>query len=105
MRIEDMTPEMIEQAKKCDTAEERLAFIRDNGIELDDEQLLGISGGVGGDPYAYTGDICPENKDRGGHKWKSTGRTRPGSILGDLWPDYEMKCQYCGKLDWDWFKH
>ena len=25
MRIEDMTPEMIEQAKKCETAEERRA--------------------------------------------------------------------------------
>ena len=32
MRIEDMTQEMIEQAKKCDTAEERAAFLEENHI-------------------------------------------------------------------------
>ena len=48
MRLEDMTPKMIEQAKGCETDEERLAFIQENGIELTDEQLEGISGGSKG---------------------------------------------------------
>ena len=34
MRLEDMTPEMVEKAKGCETPEERMAFIRENGIEL-----------------------------------------------------------------------
>jgi hypothetical protein len=102
MRFEDLTPEQIEKAKKCETHEERLAFIKENGIELTDEQLEDIAGGAGAleDRGAH---ICPKNK--WGHKWKSTGRTRPGAIWGDVWPDYEMKCVACGKLDWDWFKH
>ena len=45
MRIENMTPEQIEQAKKCETPEERLAFVKENGIELTDEQLDAMSGG------------------------------------------------------------
>jgi hypothetical protein len=45
MRLEDMTPEMVEEAKKCETPEERLAFIRENGVELTDEQMEGIAGG------------------------------------------------------------
>ena len=46
MRFEDMTPEMIEKIRGCETDEERMAFIEENGIELDDEQLDGIAGGV-----------------------------------------------------------
>ena len=44
MRIEDMTPEMIGQAKTCETPEERMAFIEENGIELTDEQLESVAG-------------------------------------------------------------
>ena len=101
MRLEDMTPEMVEQAKGCETPEERMAFIRENGVELTNEQLEGIAGGFQiEDRGAHN---CPKNK--WGHKWKSTGRTRPGLIWRNIWPDYECKCVYCGKLDWDWGKH
>ena len=34
MRFEDMTPEMVEETKKCETDAERLAFAAKNGIEL-----------------------------------------------------------------------
>jgi hypothetical protein len=46
MRIEDMTPEMIEKIRGCETDEGRRAVLEENGIELDDEQLDGIAGGV-----------------------------------------------------------
>lgn len=45
MRLDNLPTELIEKAKRCDTAEERRAFIEDNGIELTDEQLEGIAGG------------------------------------------------------------
>ena len=58
MRIEDMTPEMIEKIRGCETDEERMAFIEENGIELDDEQLDGIAGGVYGNlPVPSTKDL------------------------------------------------
>ena len=100
MRFEDMTPEMVEEAKKRETPEERLAFIQENGIELTDEQLGGIAGGRKfGDSSQSE---CPNNKD--GHTWVPTGRTRPGKIWGDIWPDYEKRCKYCGAVDWKWSK-
>lgn len=45
MRFEDLTPEKIEQAKECKTADERLAFVKENGIELTGEQLDVLAGG------------------------------------------------------------
>ena len=41
----NLTDEQIESAKKLETAEELLAFAKDEGIEISDEQLEGISGG------------------------------------------------------------
>ena len=100
MRFEDMTPEMVERAKGCETAEERTAFIRENGIELTDEQLEGIAGGK---KFGESSSSqCPNNKD--GHSWVPTGRTRPGKIWGDIWPDYEKRCRHCGEVDWKWRK-
>lgn len=45
MKPEELTPELIEQAKQCTTRGERLAFLHDNAIELTDEQLTTINGG------------------------------------------------------------
>ena len=58
MRIEDMTPEMIEKIRGCETDEGRRAVLEENGIELDDEQLDGIAGGVYGNlPVPSTKDL------------------------------------------------
>ena len=37
MKFEELSPEQIERAKKCETLEERMAFIADEGIELTSE--------------------------------------------------------------------
>ena len=29
----------------------------------------------------------------------------PATIWRDIWPDYELKCVYCGKISSDWMKH
>ena len=40
-----MTPELIEKAKQRTTAEELLALAKEEGIELDEQQLEAVSGG------------------------------------------------------------
>ena len=44
----NFTPEQLEKAKACKTSDELMALVREEGIELTDEQLDAISGGVGG---------------------------------------------------------
>ena len=71
---------------------------------LSDDQLTAISGGSIFDEIDETIESlgspeCP-NSYNGAHQWKKTGNTRPGSIFGDLWPDVELRCQKCGKIDW-----
>jgi len=50
MRFDELGAELREQlrekAQKCETSEERMAFLAESGIELSDEQLKGVSGGV-----------------------------------------------------------
>ena len=36
----------------------------------------------------------------GKHVWEDTGRTRPGEVWGNVWPDKEIRCIHCGKPDW-----
>ena len=96
MRFEDMTPEMVERAKGCETAEERTAFIRENGVELTDEQLEGISGGGWGDRRACPKD--PTGKKR--HKWVRTGREQPSYGSGGPSMEVEWRCTNCGLEKW-----
>ena len=37
------------------------------------------------------------------HKWKKTGKTRPGRFFGDSWPDIEITCTKCGLTGWALF--
>ena len=39
------TPEQLEKAKACKTADELVALAKEEGVELTDEQLDAISGG------------------------------------------------------------
>ena len=56
MRTEDMTPEQLEEAKALQTPEEMLAYARDNGIDLTDEEMDAIAGGGA---YDDGSKICP----------------------------------------------
>lgn len=105
MKLEDMTQEKMDQAKACRTKDEILAFIRDNRIELSPEQMEQISGGYG-DRETNTSRprvIECHQSPSGYHAWEFTGITRPGTILGSLWPDYKHRCKYCTAVDWKWF--
>ena len=45
MNLENLTEEQIAKAKACSDKDELLAFIKNEGIELTDEQLEGVAGG------------------------------------------------------------
>lgn len=95
MKLEDLTPELAKQAAGCTTPEERMTFVRDNGIELTDEQLEAISGGML--PTGSSVQICPKG---GQHDLRKTGNERPGDFFGSLWPDVEYRCIKCGESKW-----
>lgn len=96
IKFEDMTAEQIEHAKKCETLEERKAFIEAESIELTDQQLEGIAGGK---RTPHDTDNCPKG---GNHYWVETGNTRPGKVFGNVWPDKEKRCTRCGETIWAW---
>ncbi len=45
MRFENLSPELQEKARQCKTPEEILALAEEEGYELSDEEIEGISGG------------------------------------------------------------
>ena len=47
MDYKDLTEEQRAKAKACETPEELLALAREEGYELSDEELEGVSGGWG----------------------------------------------------------
>ena len=45
MRFEDLTEDQKEKVQACKTPEEMIALAREEGYELTDEELEGVSGG------------------------------------------------------------
>ena len=45
MKFEDLTPEQMDKARACKTPEDILALAKEEGYELTDDELEGISGG------------------------------------------------------------
>lgn len=77
MNPRDLTPEQAEKAKAFETPEEILAFARENGVELSDEQLDKISGGEEWEE----GETCPK-----------CGSTRTSRVA---YPDPDRYCLDC----------
>ncbi|MBR1751166.1 MAG: hypothetical protein IJ740_09875 [Ruminococcus sp.] len=44
--IKDLSPELQEKARECKTKEELNAFIAENDIELSDDLLKAVAGGI-----------------------------------------------------------
>lgn len=45
MKYDDLSPEQLEKAKACKTPEDIQALAKENGYELTNEELEGLSGG------------------------------------------------------------
>ena len=104
MKIEELNPEQIGKVKALATNEERLDYLKECGVELDEDMLANVAGGVvkktsGGKKK----NECPlSKKENGKHNWEKTGHRRSGSILGIV-DDVEYWCTYCGKVEWKWW--
>ena len=108
--MKHITAEMlVEKSKKYGkelTLEQAQAMI-DSKSSISDDELASVSGGdiiddvvdAWGD-YLEDSGPCPYDY-QGKHDWKETGKTRPGRIFGDSWPDEEVKCTRCGKTAWN----
>lgn len=46
MNFDDLTPEQKEKALACKTPEEVFALAKEEGLELSDEELKAVSGGI-----------------------------------------------------------
>ena len=46
--MELVSPELLEQAKQCETEEEAIALLQDGGVEIPDEVLDEVAGGYWG---------------------------------------------------------
>ena len=86
--FEGLTPEQVERVKACKNQEELLKLAKEEGVELNDEQLKVINGGM---CTSTKGPVCPNcgssntvSNDRYGSKsWPSGG--------------YEWYCKDCMK--------
>lgn len=101
MKFEELATNQLEEAKNCKSYDERMAFLKKYSIELSDDQLDEISGG---DTDEWENDSKPVKCLHGeNHRYVKTGKTRPGVIFGNFWPDYEMRCVNCSHIVWTMF--
>ena len=105
MKIEELTQKQIEKAKALATNEERLDYLNECGVELDDDMMAEVAGGgrVGEDGgYLIAIDGCKKGPNKGGpHKFEKTGKRKRGRWLG-IMDDIEYRCVYCGHTEWAW---
>ena len=88
--LKGLSEEQIERLKKCKNSDEILAFAKEEGIELSDEQLEAINGGCG--------DSAPDNCPQCGSDkiyWQITY-----DEFFDFDYFYKCKCRVCGH-EWE----
>ena len=64
MIFEELNPEQQAKARECKTLEDVLAFAKEEGYELTDEELAAVSGGVSWDCISDCPDHTPCPQDR-----------------------------------------
>ena len=65
MEYKKLTKQQLEEAAKCTTDEERMAFLKENDIQLPDEVLSSISGGNSSDDW-----VCYDCGERFDSWWE-----------------------------------
>lgn len=89
--LKGLTEEQIAKVKACKSTEEMLAFAKEEGIELTEEQLEAVSGGcttsISGNKGLY--ETCPGCKRYRWHHWlKKSGHFQ------------YLECPDCGTKFW-----
>ena len=83
--LKGLTEEQIAKIKACKNNEEVLKLAKEEGVELNDEQLQAVSGGCG----ASTGVTCPK-----------CGSQNIYFCGQNLWYEKEYKCKACNNRFW-----
>ena len=83
--LEGLTKEQIEKVKACKNNEEILAMAKEEGVQLNDEQLEAVSGGG---CFEESGVFCPKCGQENVRKLDG------GYTSYQRWVTY--KCQSCG---------
>ena len=83
--LKGLTKEQIEKVNACKDSEEILNLAKQEGVELNDEQLDAVNGGCGKSKEWYENDDmqCPECLNR--HCMEK---------VSDAW----YRCKYCNKI-------
>ena len=86
--LKGLTPEQIEKVRSCKDQQELLKLAREEGIELNDEQLEAVNGGM---CTTTKGPSCPHCGSS-----KTISNSRYGS---KSWPsgEYQWYCEDCKK--------
>ena len=87
--LKGLTPEQVAKVKACKNQEEVLKLAKDEGIELNDEQLKAVSGGM---CTTSKGPVCPNC---------GSSNTEYNSRYGSKsWPshEYQWYCNDCRKF-------
>ena len=92
MKLEDMSPELLKKVQACNSAEEIFELVKEEGLELAQEQLDMISGGDGKGNGWNQYHPCPQcNSDKA---------TVIAGQNGKAW----LQCLDCGHkflVDWE----
>lgn len=74
MKLENLTPEQLEKAKACKTPQEILDLVKEEGLELTEDELDTVAGGEG----FWTGKNCPKcGSERTMMAWQENGKMDP----------------------------
>ena len=93
--LKGLTEEQIAKVKACKSQEEMLAFAKEEGIELTDEQLEAVSGG------ACTQTVSPGHGYGEVAKCPKCGRSGWCEMLKRKGGTYQyLKCPQCGNEFW-----
>ena len=99
MKIEELNPEQIGKARALETNEERLDYLKECGVELDEDMLANVAGGkVKSTGAKRKKKECSVSPD-GAHEWEKTGNRKEGRWIGIV-DDVEYRCKHCGKVEW-----
>ena len=98
MKIEELNPEQIGKARALETNEERLDYLKECGVELDEDKLANVTGGMVKTRPKKKKKECSESPD-GDHEWEKTGNRKKGRWIGIV-DDVEYRCKHCGKVEW-----
>ena len=83
-----LTPEQVEKAKACKNQEELLKLAKEEGVELNEEQLKVVNGGMCSS--TTQGPTCPHC---------GSSHTKSNDRYGSSWPshEYQWYCEDCKK--------